>query len=133
MRSRYLPQSLCTFGVLNVNVWLSLPLRVRDFRIQILVWKLPIMTEGFLRSMHFRQVLEYCRTKRQPPLRHKIICNSSLTSMLALYVVVEKVSLNKQKKKSVDILVLDLRVGQDHFLLLISTFIVIIPIRHILC
>jgi hypothetical protein len=56
------------------------------------------MTEGFLRSVHFRQVLEYCHTNRQPPPPHKIICSTSLTSMLPLYVVVEKVSLNKQRK-----------------------------------
>ena len=52
------------------------------------------MTEGFVRSVHFRQVLEYCHTNRQPLFSPKIIC-SSLTSMLPLYVVVEKVSLNK--------------------------------------
>lgn len=74
------------------------------------------MTGSFLRSVHFRQVLESCRTNRQPLFSPKIIC-SSLTSMFPLYVVVEKVSLNKPKKKSADILGLDLRVGHDQFVL----------------
>jgi len=75
--------------------WLSLPLRIRNFRIQILVWRQRIMIAGVLRSVHFK--LEYCHTNRQPPLPHKIICSSSLRIMLPLYVVVEKVSLNKKK------------------------------------
>jgi hypothetical protein len=54
MRSIVVLLNLCThlLYLMLTFEWWSLPLWVRDFRMQILVWWLCFMTEDFLRSVH---------------------------------------------------------------------------------